>query len=83
MRQVVHLREFTQIINICDLKLHCSPAFPQCHALFWIQTNKILTDAAKTFLAKPNQHVEAEITVSRFTEVFQPPQVITIFLNIL
>jgi len=75
--------DFAQIINVCDLKLHCSPVFPLCHTLLWIQTSKILTNTAKPFLAKPNQHVEAEITVSRFTEVFQPPQVITIFLNIL
>ena len=42
-----------------------------------------LTDTAESFLAETDQHIEAEIAVSRSIEMLQPPQMGAVLLHVL
>lgn len=60
--------------------------FTQTKARFasdWSKVKQVLTHTAKPLFAEPDEHVEAEVAISRTVEVFQSPQMIAILFHVL
>lgn len=43
----------------------------------------IRTYAREPLLAKAHEHVEAEVAIRRFAEVFEPPHMVPVFFHVL
>ena len=43
----------------------------------------ILTDAAESFLAEADEHIEAEVAVGRTVKMLEPPQMVAVLFDIL